>query len=67
MGSHFRIAADTFAPRGSVGRIAPSNARFATWRTNNYHEQFLSTVEKRQASPDAPEAQRKRRSIVVIA
>ena len=49
-----RITADTFASQGSARRIAPSHAQVATWRTNNYHDQFLSTDEKRQASPDAP-------------
>ena len=52
-----RITADTFAFRGFVRRIAPSHARIATWRTNKYHDQFLSTDKKRQASPDAPNSQ----------
>ena len=54
-----RITADTFASQGSARRIAPSHAQVATWRTNNYHDQFLSTDKKRQALPDAPKTQRK--------
>ncbi len=54
-GSRLRITADAFAFRGSDRRITPAAARSATWRTNNYHGQFLSTDKNRQASPDAPE------------
>jgi hypothetical protein len=53
-GSRFRITADAFAFRGSDRRITPTAARSATWRTNNYHGQFLSTDKNRQALPDAP-------------
>ncbi len=53
-GSRLRITADAIAFRGSDRRITPAAARAATWRTNNYHDQFLSTDKNRQASPDAP-------------
>ena len=54
-GSRFRITADAFAFQGSDRRITPTAARSATWRTNNYHGQYLSTDKNRQALPDAPE------------
>jgi len=38
----------------SSQRVAPCNARSATWPTSNYHGQYLSTDKTRQASPDAP-------------
>ena len=53
-GSRLRITADAFAFRGSDRRITLAAARSATWRTNNYHGQYLSTDKNRQASPDAP-------------
>ena len=53
-GSRLRITADAFAFQGSGRRIAPTAARSATWRTNNYHGQYLSTDKNRQALPDAP-------------
>jgi hypothetical protein len=54
-GSRFRITADAFAFRGSDRRITPTAAQSATWRTNNYHGQYLSTDKNRQALPDAPD------------
>jgi hypothetical protein len=54
-GSRLRITADAFAFQGSDRRIAPTAARSATWRTNNYHGQYLSTDKNRQALPDAPD------------
>ena len=38
----------------SSRRVAPRNARSATWPTSNYHGPYLSTNKTRQASPDAP-------------
>ena len=35
--------------------IAPTSARSTTWRTNNFHGQYLSTNKNNQASPDAPD------------
>jgi hypothetical protein len=54
-GSRLRITADAFAFQGSDRRITPTAARSATWRTNNYHGQYLSTDKNRQALPDAPD------------
>ena len=45
----------TASPSGaSSRRVAPRNARSATWPTSSYHGQFLSTNKTRQAGPDAP-------------
>ncbi len=35
--------ADAFARRGFGRRVAPTPARFASWSTSTYHDQYLST------------------------
>jgi hypothetical protein len=42
----------------SPGRIAPPDARAATWRTSTYHVQYLSTEKISQTSPGAPKSRK---------
>jgi hypothetical protein len=43
--------------QGFGSRVTPTTACSATWRTSNYHGQYLSTNKINQASPGTPEAQ----------
>jgi hypothetical protein len=41
--------------QGFGSRVTPTTACSATWRTSNYHGQYLSTNKINQASPGTPE------------
>ena len=47
--------ADVFAFSGSDGAVARTAAESATWRTSNFHGQYLSTDKINQTYPDAPD------------
>ncbi len=53
--------ADVFAFSGSDGVVTRAAAESATWRTSNFHGQFLSTDKINQIYPDAPERTQVRR------